>query len=78
VTFKFIARLESVASRSFPLDRNFHCIQFAFREFSKRGGVLDSGVGFAVVGAAMKGVDYRETRICRLLRNRLRTTDRIA
>ena len=29
--FKFIARPESVASPSFPLERNFHCIHFVCR-----------------------------------------------
>jgi hypothetical protein len=32
-------------------------------------GVLDSAVDFAVVGAAMDEVDYRQSRICRLLGN---------
>ena len=40
-----------------------------FREFSKRGSVLDRDRSFAVRWRAMDETEYRESRICRLLGN---------
>jgi DNA-binding transcriptional ArsR family regulator len=40
-----------------------------FREFSKRGSMLDRNGRFAVDGHSMDEIKFRESRVCRLLGN---------